>query len=205
MRQAIRKEFGATRPRAIVLDDNARARRMTARRLRGRGFEVIECSRPEEFLNVWKPGTIDVIVADWQLSDDDAKLGDRMLADVRRRDWDVPFVLVSGKLDQGSERAEVLEKLLKSGGARFVVRGANGISLACDSAEDLIERRDLALLKVILSLREGALSGATVQTSSGSQSVAALLEDIVSRPQASHDAERPVARARSRRALRAAR
>ena len=102
MRQAIRKEFGATRPRAIVLDDNARARRMTARRLRGRGFEVIECSGPEEFLNVWKPGTIDVIVADWQLSDDDAKLGDRMLAEVRRRDWDVPFVLVSGKLDHGA-------------------------------------------------------------------------------------------------------
>jgi CheY-like chemotaxis protein len=204
MRKSISKEFGMKRPRAIVLDDNARARRMTARRLRHRGFEVVECNGPDEFVREWKPGTIDVIVADWQLSEDDSKLGDKMLAQVRQRDWDVPFVLVSGKLDQGAERAEVLEQLLQSGSARFVKRGANGIRLACDDAEDLIERRDLALLKVILSLRDGALSGATVQTSSGTRSVAQVLEEIVSKPQASHDAERPIAQARGRRVLRAA-
>lgn len=187
-----------------MLDDNARARRMTARRLRSRGFEVVECKDAAEFSRDWKPGTVDVIVADWQLSNDESEFGDKMLALVRERDWDVPFVLVSGKLDQGAERAAVLEKLLQSGGARFVKRGTNGIRVACDDAEDLIERRDLALLKVILSLREGALTGATIQTTSGDRSVGDVLEGIVSKPQASHDAERPIAQARGRRATQAA-
>jgi CheY-like chemotaxis protein len=204
MRESIRKEFGARRPRAIVLDDNARARKMTARRLRGRGFEVVECKDSSEFLRDWKPGTIDVIVADWQLSNDEAEFGDKVLSRVRQKDWDVPFVLVSGKLDQGAERAPVLEALLQSGGARFVKRGADGIRAACDAAEDLIERRDLALLKVILSLREGALSSATIQTTSGAKAVADVLEEIVSRPKASHDAERPIAQARGKRAAEAA-
>jgi CheY-like chemotaxis protein len=202
MRNSILKEFGAKRPRAIVLDDNANARRMTARRLRSRGFEVVECKSPAEFQRDWKPGTVDVIVADWQLSDKDSEQGDQMLSLVRQRDWDVPFVLVSGKLHEGEQRAPVLEQLLQSGAARFVKRGANGIRSACDDAEDLIERRDLALLKVILSLREGALSGATIQTTSGDRSVGEILEGIVSKPQASHDAERPIAQARSTRATR---
>jgi CheY-like chemotaxis protein len=200
MRNSIRKEFGDKCPRAIVLDDNARARRMTARRLRGRGFEVVECKNSTEFMHDWKPGTVDVIVADWQLSNNKSELGDQMLCSVRGRDWDVPFVLVSGKLDLGADRAPVLEKLLESGGARFVKRGTNGIRLACDEAEDLIERRDLALLKVILSLREGALNGATIQTTSGARSVGEVLEGIVSKPQASHDAGRPIAQVRGRRA-----
>jgi CheY-like chemotaxis protein len=187
-----------------VLDDNARARKMTARRLRSRGFEVVECKDAAEFMRDWKPGTVDVIVADWQLSDNDDELGDKILSRVRQRDWDVPFVLVSGKLDQGAERAPVLEALLQSGGARFVKRGTNGIRVACDDAEDLIERRDLALLKVILSLRAGALSGATIQTTSGARSVGDILEEIVSKPQASHDAERPIAQARGKRATEAA-
>jgi CheY-like chemotaxis protein len=204
MRKSIRKEFGERRPRAIVLDDNARARKMTARQLRGRGFEVVECKDLSEFLRDWRPGTIDVIVADWQLSNDDAEFGDKVLWRVRQRDWDVPFVLVSGKLDQGAERAPVLEALLQSGGARFVKRGTNGIRVACDGAEALIERRDLALLKVILSLRDGALSGATIQTTSGARSVGDILEEIVSKPQASHDAERPIAQARGKRTSQAA-
>jgi CheY-like chemotaxis protein len=200
MRQSILKEFDAKRPRAMILDDNPRARRMTARRLRSRGFEVVECSTCEEFLHIWKPGTVDVILADWELSNDASELGDKVLSLVRQRDWDVPFVLLSGKLDQGDRRAPVLERLLQSGSARFVRRGTNGIRSACDDAEDLIERRDLALLKIILSLREGALSGATIQTTSGSRSVSEVLEGIVSKPKASHDAERPVAQARSKRA-----
>ncbi len=199
MRASIEKEFGPHRPRAIVLDDNARARKMTARRLRGRGFEAIECEGADDFLRKWRPGTADVIIADWQLSNDETKCGDRVLEQVRTRDWDVPFVLVSGKLEEDdTERATVLAHLLESGSARFVRRGAVGIRQACDEAEDLIERRDLALLKVILSLREGALTGATIQTTSGEQSVEKLLEEVVIKPAASHDAERPIAQSRAR-------
>jgi CheY-like chemotaxis protein len=194
MRPSITKEFGARKPRAIILDDSATARKMTARRLRSRGFQVVECANAPEFFRVWKPGTVDVIIADWQLSHDETELGDQVLRHVRDRDWDVPFVLISGKLGEDTNRARVLEHLLASGGARFVRRGNEGIRQACDSAEDLIERRDLALLKVILSMREGAQSGATIQTSSGEKSVQELLETVVSKPRASHDAERPIAR-----------
>ena len=198
MRRSIKREFLAQKPRAIVLDDNAKARKMTARRLRGRGFEVIECSHPTEFFTVWKPGTADVIIADWQLSHDATEQGDEVLATVRQRDWDVPFVLVSGKLGEDTERVRVLEHLLSSGSARFVKRGNEGIRKACDSAEDLIERRDLALLKIILSMRQAALTGAVIQTSSGEQSVESILEEIVAAPPASHDAERPIARRAAR-------
>lgn len=193
MRSSIKKEFGGRKPRAIVLDDSSTARRMTARRLRGRGFQVIECSNAAEFFEAWRPGTVDVIIADWQLSHDETELGDQVLVSVRRRDWDVPFVLVSGKLGEDTDRARVLERLLSSGSARFVKRGHEGIRQACESAEDLIERRDLALLKVILSMRDGALSGATIPTSSGELSVQDFLETVVSKPRASHDAERPIA------------
>jgi len=194
VRKSILKEFGNRRPRAIVLDDSATARQMTARRLRSRGFQVLECVSADEFFQVWKPGTIDVVIADWQLSHDESQQGDQVLAAVRERDWDVPFVLVSGKLGENADRARVLEHLLASGSARFVRRGNEGIRKACESAEDLIERRDLALLKVILSLRDGALSGATVRTSSGEESVESLLGTVVAKPTASHDAERPIAK-----------
>src|SRR5437868_4566250 len=123
---------------------------MTARRLRGRGFEVLECANSEEFREVWSPGTIDVIVSDWDLAHDTD--GDEILTAVRERDWDVPFVLVSGKLEEAKERAGVLETLLDNGGARFVKRGADTIREICEVAEDLVERRDQALVKVVLAL-----------------------------------------------------
>jgi len=198
VRKSILKEFGDRRPVAIVLDDNARARVMTGRQLRKRGFETIECANSDEFLATWKPGTADVVIADWHLSNDPRKFGDRMLKAVRKRDWDVPFVLVSGRLDEDTERARILQYLLKSGGATFVQRGDGGIKKACDSAEDLIERRDVALLKLILGLRSGALQDERIKTSTGEQSVAKLLESIVSNPKASHYAERPLAKNRSR-------
>ena len=199
MRASIKKEFGDSRPRAIVLDDSASARSMTAGRLRKRGFEVVECGKVVDFLAAWKPGLFDVVIADWDLSHDKSEHGDRVLEGVRKRDWDVPFVLVSGKLDQSAERARVLQDLLQSGGARFVQRGDNGIKRACDSAEDLIERRDLMLLKIILSLRPAALSNQKIVTSSGKESVQEQLETLVSKPKASHNAERPIARARAAR------
>src|SRR6266545_5569434 len=193
MNPTIAREFGEQKPRAFVLDDSARARIMTGRHLRERGFEVIECKSVEEFRAKWRPGTADVVVADWHLSATDR--GQEVLEEIRQRDWDVPFVLVSGRLDEDADnRAGVLARLLESGGARFVRRGENGIARACDEAEALLERRDLALLRVILSFRPAALAGQEVLTSSGTQSVASMLEQIVSEPSASHQAEHPVAK-----------
>ncbi|HVZ73904.1 MAG TPA: response regulator [Polyangia bacterium] len=193
MRATIRKEFGRTKPRALVLDDNARARTMTARNLRKRGFEVLECKDVADFDRCWSPGTIDVIVADWNLSGNPMDDGDKVLSRVRKADWDVPFVLVSGKLDEDTQKAPVLARLLEEGSARFVKRGSSSIDKACEEAEKLIERRDLALLKLVLSLRPAALSDQIIQTSSGREAVSKLLAKIVSAPAASHDAERPIA------------
>jgi DNA-binding NtrC family response regulator len=203
MRESITLEFGDQRPRAIVLDDNANARRSTSRRLEREGFEVIECASADQFFKEWIPGTVDVIVSDWELSNKEEEGGDQVLASVRERDWDVPFVLISGKLDQASQRAEILENLLDSGNARFVERGDGAIQKACEAAEELIERRDLALLKVILALRPAALRSLSVPTSSGQVTARDQLAELVSQPTRSHEAGRPLAAARSKRALEA--
>jgi len=178
-------------PRALVLDDNGRALEMTARRLRSRGFDVIECRTRADFEAAWDPGMFDVLVADWQLAAD--YHGDAVLQAVRERDWDVPFVLVSGRLGDDAKRSPVLATLLQSGNARFVVRGDSGIRLVCEAAEDLIERRDHALLKVILALRPAARKELGITTSSGRRSVRALLADILARPGASDVADEPIA------------
>jgi CheY-like chemotaxis protein len=198
MRKSIRQEFGQQAPRAIVLDDSVRARKMTARKLRGRGFQVVECANSADFRQAWKPGTVDVIISDWDLTHNEHEEGDKILEEVRQRDWDVPFVLISGKLGQAGQRAGVLERLLDNGSARFVQRGDGGIQEACNVAEDLIERRDLALLKVILGLRPAAMEGVAIPTSSGEVLAERMLEELVSLPAKSHDAERPLAFARSK-------
>jgi CheY-like chemotaxis protein len=198
MRRSIKKEFGAQKPRAIVLDDNAQARRMTARRLSSAGFQVAEYSSVDQFQSEWLPGTVDVIVSDWDLSHDKEQHGDSVLLFVRARDWDVPFVLVSGKLEAAGTRADVLTTLLGSGGARFVKRGADGIKQACEAAEELIERRDLALMKLVLALRPLALRNESISTSTGRLSARESLAELVSKPSHSHDASRPIATARAR-------
>jgi CheY-like chemotaxis protein len=197
MRKSIQKEFGSFKPRAIVLDDSASFRQMAAHRLKRRGFEVLECANASDFKKLWKPGTVDVVIADWDLSHERSERGDKILEVVRKRDWDVPFVLISGKLGDSDERAPVLQQLLKSGGTRFVPRGDGGIQRACDSAEDLMERRDLSLLKLILPLRAAALEKKKMPTSRGKEPVQKLLSSIVAKPKASHDAERPIAIARA--------
>lgn len=205
MKKGLKVEFGSQHPRAIVLDDSASARAMTARRLRQRGFEVVACADADEFFRDWRPGTADVIIADWQLSAQGEQNGDRVLEAIRRKDWDVPFVLVSGKLDETDDRIAVLSRLLESGAARFVARGSGAIQRACDEAEDLIQRRDLALLKVILGLRPAALAGESVPTTTGPKPVVELLAEAVSQPSASHDFGRPVATHRAKGTRRVAR
>lgn len=198
MRRSILNEFGQRKPRALVLDDNANARKMTVRKLRQRGFETVECATTGEFFEIWKPGTVDVVIADWNLSNDPKEFGDKVLEAVRHQDWDVPFVLVSGRLNENTGRAKILERLLVQGGAAFVQRGDGGIATACDRAEDLIERRDLALLKLILPLRDGALANSQIKTATGAVTAQQLLDSIVVNPKASHDAERPIASNRKR-------
>lgn len=191
MNRLIAKQFGKQKPRAFVLDDNPRARVSTTRHLLRRGFDVVPCNSGKQFWDVWSPGMADVIIADWDLSATDK--GDEVLQHIRKVDWDVPFVLVSGKLDEHFRRVDVLANLLEEGSARFVQRGTAGIHRACNEAESLIERRDLALVKVILAFRPAALSGSVIQTSSGKKSAAKVLAEIVAEPRASHTAEGPIA------------
>lgn len=199
MKDELRREFGGATPRALVLDDNPRSRTMTERRLRKSGFEVQTCASLPEFHRLWRPGTFDVIVADWDLAAN-AK-GDEVLLHVRDRDWEVPFVLVSGKLPEDGRRSKVLERLLEQGGARFVERGADGIERACEEAERLQLRRDLALLKVILALRPAVLKSLVVGTSSGVITTESILADLLKTPASRALAEGPIADAISKRTI----
>jgi CheY-like chemotaxis protein len=199
VRAEVAAEFGGFLPRAIVLDDHNGSRRATALSLQERGFEVFECETVDEFNRYWSPGMVDLIVADWQLSDHEH--GDEVLADVRLRDWDVPLVLVSGKLDEDEFRVKVLEVLLGLGGSKFVARGADGIEKACDEGEALIERRDMTLLKVVLALRQGAREDAVIQSSNGPVTVKSELARLVAAPSAMHKSLNELTSIRSRRLL----
>ena len=198
MKKSVKADFDGHKPKAIVLDDNARSKTMTARKLRQLGFLVSECGTVEEFWRLWSPGMFDLIVADWQLSQRAADNGDKVLGQVRKRDWDIPFVLVSGKLVEDEQRAKVLQSLLRNGQARFVVRGNDGISKICAEAEELTQRRDQTLLKVILSLRDAAEAGMTFKTTTGTESVRHQLAELVANPIESHQTLRPLATLRGR-------
>jgi len=201
MNPSIAADFAGKSPKIIVLDDDGAARRMTAIRFVRRGYKVFECGSKAEFSDIWKPGLFDLIVADWQLAQNEDEHGDKVLEEVREHDWDVPFVLVSGRLDDDDRRAQVLEGLLNRGGASFITRGEGAIEQVCEQGEQLMERRDNTLLKVLLSLRDAAENGLSIQTSSGSISAAEQVAELVSKPNVSHDALRPISTFKSRAAL----
>lgn len=201
MRESLAKEYGSQLPRAIVLDDDQKARAIMTRALQRTGFEVAKCKSFADFRDVWKPGMADVIVADWQLSHIPEEHGDRVLEWVRSRDWDVSFVLISGRLGEAEPRVEVVEKLLESGGAAFVPRGESGFEMACEKAQDLIERRDMSLLKSILLFRKAADEGVTLSTSSGETTAEEFLAELVVQPDRTHNFLRPVSSSRGKDAV----
>ena len=137
MRKSLVLEFGSEHPRAMVLDDERHARIMTGRALRRKGFVVTEFATVADFLKSWKPGTVDVIIADWQLSADHADGGDHVLERVRQRDWDVSFVLISGKLG---------ERLRGVGVKHVDVSGAGGTSWVGVETKRAAEHGALAAL-----------------------------------------------------------
>ncbi len=201
MKGSVSDDFDGRQPKAIVLDDHRLSRQSISRRLRGQGFHVEECASVDEFLAVWWPGMYDLIVADWQLSARLSIYGDKVLEEVRRRDWDVPFVLVSGKLDEAEadRRASVFQGLLHQHNAGFVVRGEDGIDKVYEEATRLLERRDTTLLSIILDLRDAAEKGVVIKTTSGDLPVKEQLAELVADPEFSHDALRPLSKARGAR------
>lgn len=202
MKDSVAKEFGGARPRVIVLDDDDNARRMAAIKLERRGFAVTSCESKPAFEGVWKPGMFDLIVADWQLAQSPLEHGDKVLMWVRERDWDVPFILISGRLEDDHQKAPILSVLLNNGSARFVTRGDEGFfNTVCDQGEELLERRDMTLLKVLLALRPAADEGVSISTSSGEMSALDHIAGLVSLPKAAHDALRPISRFRTKAAL----
>jgi len=199
MKDSIELDFKGRQPRAIVLDDNDRSRISIARELKHSGFIVQDCETVAQFFDIWAPGMFDLIVADWQLSERPSDHGDKVLERVRAIDWDVPFVLISGKLDEHHNLSSVLQVLLDQGQARFVVRGDDVFGKIREEALQLMERRDSTLLKVILALRDAADEGASFRTTTGQQAVKKQLADLVASPVSSHDSLRPLSNVRSAR------
>lgn len=200
MKDSIELDFKGRPPRAIVLDDSYRSRISIARTLSHSGFVVQDCETVAQFFDTWAPGMFDLIVADWQLSERPSDHGDKVLERVRAIDWDVPFVLISGKLDEHQNLSSVLQVLLNQGQARFVVRGGDDIfEKIRDEALQLMGRRDSTLLNVILALRDAADEGVSFKTTTGQQTVKKQLADLVASPVSSHDSLRPLSGFRSAR------
>lgn len=185
------KGFINSKPRVLILDDSDISRRRLNRSFRNIGFETEVCSTVEEFDALWSPGMFDVIVADWDLAE--TSNGDEVLVSVRQKDWDVPFVLISGQLEENTKRSDVLLRLLSSSGSRFVERGDDGFEKVCEAAIELIGRRDLVLLKLILKFRRQALAGHSIETTSGAIPVKTLLAEIVKDTNVSFNTEEPLA------------
>lgn len=192
MNKTILKEFGNSSPRVIVLDDSDRPRAALRRELESEGLEVSEFSDVKSFEKSWAPGMFDLIVADWDLSE--REKGDEVLASIRESDWDVPFILISGRLNEdGPSRSQVFESMLSEGNCDFVERGDDASAQVIKKAFKLIEQRDFALLRVVLRFRQAALEEKQVKTTSGSVSALDILAELVRSPSNSHDVEGPLA------------
>jgi len=145
MRASIKKEFGDSRPRAIVLDDSASARSMTARRLRKRGFEVVECSNVADFQDVWKPGSLTSLLPTGIYLMTNRSMGIVYWKMFARATGTCRLCLCLESWIRVPQGPRYYKISCKAAG-RGCRRGDNGIKRACDDAEDLIERRILVCL-----------------------------------------------------------
>ena len=173
----------ASRPRPTVLlvEDDPRTRKALARALERSGFRVRSTKNYERATAVFRAGFIDVVVADWDLAANPNKKGDALFAELRKRDWEVPLVLVSGKLHEANQRAKTLQRILEFGPVRFVERGQGmGYKPVLHAIRELLSQRDVLVTQLIAKLREADAHGASIETSGGRLTAGQLLSKLLS-------------------------
>jgi len=173
------KNQGATRPRLLVVEDNDRARSQLSRRFEREGFEVIPAEGFGEALSAFKAGFIDAVVADWNLEQSLSKSGEALFEAIRSRDWEVPLVLISGRLNDETTRVETFEKLLQMGSVRYVEKGESYDEMV-SAVLDLLRRRDTIIKEMLRRLRDDDQSGRRVATTAGDISPGEVMQKLLS-------------------------
>jgi DNA-binding response OmpR family regulator len=79
--------------RVLLVDDDAHVRQMTRLMLSLDGFDVVEAGDAHSALDLFECETVDVVVTDLYMPDED---GHVLIARLRARDRRVPIVVVSG-------------------------------------------------------------------------------------------------------------
>lgn len=167
------------KPVVLLVDDEKLTIKILGRKLRTLGYKVIACETYAQALSAFRSGFIDIVVADWDLAKDDKKKGDALFRAIRERDWEVPLVLVSGKLHEDSAKAATFANVLNFGSATFVERGtAIGYEKIVQAMRRLLERRDIVLSEMIHKLRSSQIK---VRTTSGVVDSSKLLSRMLSR------------------------
>jgi DNA-binding response OmpR family regulator len=159
----------------LLVDDDPKTLAQLGRRLRREGYEVWPSPSFDRALATFKAGQVDAVIADWDLDPRTKKKGDALFDAIRRRDWEVPLILVSGKLGQEHEKADTLDRVMDCGAVQFVARG-EGYDEIVRSLRELLARRDVALTELIRRLR--ATHG-TIPTSSGRAGSAQVLKELL--------------------------
>ncbi|HEY4118655.1 MAG TPA: EAL domain-containing protein [Byssovorax sp.] len=82
-----------TRPRVLLVEDDAKVRRMSARVLGAEGFEVVEAVDGRDAFAKMAASTFDVVVSDVSMP---RMSGLELLRSIRDRDLEVPVILLTG-------------------------------------------------------------------------------------------------------------
>jgi hypothetical protein len=151
------------------------------RALERSGLRVRRTKNYERATAAFRAGFIDVVVADWDLAANPNKKGDALFAELRKRDWEVPLVLVSGKLHEANQRAKTLQRIIEFGPVRFVERGQGmGYKPVLHAIRELLSQRDVLVTQLIAKLREADAHGASIETSGGRLTAGQLLSKLLS-------------------------
>jgi EAL domain-containing protein (putative c-di-GMP-specific phosphodiesterase class I) len=143
---------GQAKPRVLVVDDEADVRAMVARALAIAGYEVVTAADGREAVEALQATPVDAVVSDVAMPE---LSGIDLLRAIRKRDADVPVILVTG-----SPNMETAIDAVKLGALQYLIKPVdmNELKLALQRAVRLgriarVKQEALALLS------EGALGG----------------------------------------------
>lgn len=166
------------RVQVLLVEDDPATRKKLERRLKKSGFDVKPTASYAEAFAAFKAGFFDVVIADWDLDPDSKKKGDALFQALRKRDWEVPLILVSGKLTEEWKRARTLQEVISLGPARFVEAG-EGYEPILEAVRELLARRDLLIRNIVDRLRRAQAHGDVVETTAGSRTPEQILADLL--------------------------
>ncbi len=158
----------------LVVDDEPRIRRILEMALEDRGYAVLTAASAEEAEGLLAAADVDLIVADLQLP---GRSGLELLADLRRRHIDLPFILITafGTVESAVEA-------IKAGAYDYVLKPFGMEELEALIARALEARRARAETASLEEAPAGGGPPSVVALSSAMKAVFALVDQVADQP-----------------------